>query len=183
MTKLVAVYAIAFLLALTGCGKDDGTTVPTPNLAQTPAPKPLAQTPSPTATPTPTPVPPVSVTYYALTITLYLINGVTPVEGTAYCTVYSGSTYCWDDGLHGAQTYFDAENGLTFCRGGCIGDTFATPVLIDANVTTFNNNDLASRSINTVLTTGQFSTVSCIDDGVGNVVCPNFTIDTNQIPL
>lgn len=202
MKTLLTVYTVAFLLALTGCGKVSAPAITIPgSTGTTPAASPVAAadpTPVPSASPTPeSSGSDPTVTYYTASILLYTRFGATdppggtPVYGSGSCAVYSGNTYCWDDGLHGLNpgadfTFFEANQGLNFCRGNCQDDTFATPLLVDANVQAFNDLDagtMPNRAIHTVLTTGTPTTVNCTLDSSLNVVCPNFTIDINQTPL
>lgn len=184
-------------MAATGCGKASEVNLPfTPTEITTEAPEKTTEAepnvvsvtndPTPTATATATPTPTVSVTYYSLTHTVSPNGGQAfkTYTATGYCLIYNSETYCWDDGIHvinfiggavGNYTYF----GLS-CNGTCATDVATSPVQVDQS---FTGQIITGVTVSGVLSGGTATTVTCNDDGSGSIVCPSFTINTNQGPF
>lgn len=181
-----ALTLVVCAIAVSGCGQELAVSAPTPNPTPVETPAVVAATPtaSPTASPTPAPI---SVTYYSKghTVTPNAGQPTKTYTATGYCTVISTKTFCWDDGIHtinypgfppvtGYYTYW----GLS-CNGTCTTDAALAPVLTDM---TFINQIMTGVSINSVLTTGTPTTVSCSNNS-GVYDCGSFSIDTNQSPF
>lgn len=148
------------------------------------------------------PVTPVGV---AVVVTVYAkTGGEAPINGwptktytaTGYCAVYTGLTYCWDDGVKTLQwqnnstfygpftyTYWNMSQnsvGYSSAHGGLVQDLMATPRVIGQGIGV--NLVSALSTVNAVLSTGTATSYNCVDTA-GNVDCGNFVIDTTQVAL
>lgn len=193
----ITFQTLVVLVCLTaGCGKE-GVLPTDPTVA--------AQAPANNTVTAPQVIPPVvdtgvdvSITVYAKTASEAPVNGwaTKTYTATAYCAQYSGSTYCWDDGVKTLQwtnnnftygpykyTYFNLSKnatGWTISHGGLQADLMAIPTLIDNTLVV--NMTYALSTVNAVLSTGSATTYDCVDtDGI--VDCGNFVIDTTQAGL
>ncbi len=134
-----------------------------------------------TATPTPAPI---SITYYSKTVTRQP-NPNKFYTATGYCLAYGGKTYCWDDGVQiidygggtiGHYSYWElAVENLTTTQ-----TPVTSPLLVNQ---AFTNNILPGGGSVAQVNAGTAATVSCTDDGSGVLVCPGFSVDTNQVGL
>lgn len=154
-----------------------------------------------------------SLTYYKLSKTIAPVNGWTnkTVTLTASCIVYTGKTYCWDDGVktiaswvynnhtYGPYTYTyfglaqRTNGGTTICFGGCSSDFMPAPRVISTTLQT-NIGSAATGSnpgggnisgasvINEVFTSGAALNVNCSEQD-GQLNCVDFIVNLNQAPL
>lgn len=131
--------------------------------------------------------PNVSVTVFKLQKTEAPVNGWVTKTYTASgsCFIYSGKTYCFDDGVKTLQwtqnnvtygpytyTYWSRNASLGHCHGGCDSDYFTTPKEMTNNVVTAVGN----QNINAVFNQGQSSALSCEDNGQ-TLNCGQFLIN------
>lgn len=186
--------SIILLVILSACGKAPNPAMPAgPGGPGVPASK-------PTATPTPPPitppvdggptVPPISLTFYQLTKTIATSGGIS-LQATAGCIVYTGNTYCWDDGIKtiaGQQlTYWGMNNAGQTCpnvHGGCTSDLLGSPLLMNANVKSVLDSvqGSAHRTTAEVFSTGTSIPVLCALTGA-SLNCVNFVIDLGRLSL
>jgi hypothetical protein len=188
MKYLFCLLAIA---SLSACGSSGGSKTPVNNSIVIPGP---GASPTPTPTPSPTPV---QMTYYSQSQTVNNASGVIGNNYTVYgaCVQYSGSTYCWDDGIKSNTfniagnmdtfTYdfwgIDIRNGLfdANCSGGCGIDPMTnTPSIISVGMAS----SIGSAKINNIFIAGTPHIVECtLTASVLN--CVDFSVNLSQQPL
>lgn len=194
MSILDNAFIIACLVGFSGCGQpssNSSTGVPTSSTPSASSSSSGSSSSSDSSSSSSN----VSVTFYTQTRTTKS-NGVTTTF-TAYCTTYSGTTYCWDDGVYALHVPFGVAGisatywniGSTNVSGGCFyggsdltesGQTVTDCVLSPTIVSPAFG--MVAIAVNNVLA-GTAATVSCTLDGNENVVCPSFTINVNQEAL
>lgn len=186
------VYPTILLVCLSACAPTGGSNsagsqpaaVPqTQPPAPSPAPQPV-QTPQPSPAPSPTPAPqptpnPLIVTVYTDTMPYTWPNGQSG-QMIGSCVVYSGQTYCWDNGFqtwnfgtyYSYETYFNiGVDGTTThdcSRGGCDVTIFTDPYA--------NNPTAGVAGAAHVFDVGQQTVVTCTLSNT-DVDCGTFTID------
>jgi hypothetical protein len=210
MNILNALNTLALVICVSGCGQAPSATESAdiasanPNQA-IPISQPVSDptsSPTPSASPSPTSSP-IAVTVYTKSTTVAPVNGFPGdfVTLTGSCVVYSGNTYCWDNGVQSITTtvshltttsyYFfwtigqmSVNGSLNICWGACPYDIMSVPTLID---TTLTNNIQSSFAVDheaqstpsAVISSGTQTHVSCTENN-GLLDCGTFTIDTTQ---
>jgi predicted small lipoprotein YifL len=147
-----------------------------PTVKTDPVQQPKVETPVDPEAPVPVKV---SLTYFSLSKTVAPVNGwVTKTyTATGSCVIYLTQTYCFDDGIktltwvsnnftYGPYTYTYWQNGNNQpCNGGCLVDTFATPVV----------GGLVQTEVNKVFNLGVSHAVEC-DETDSKLDCGDFVI-------
>lgn len=144
---------------------------------------------------------PVSVTLsvFSNSKTVAPINGWGGKTYTAigYCTVYLSDTYCWDDGMKTLQwtansftygpytySYFNvnlrANGTLGSSNGGMYSDAITVPTIVNVHLTNLIN---AGDSAVADVLAGTSGNVDCTKESNGNLTCPGFVVDVNQVGL
>lgn len=209
MNILNALNTLALVICVSGCGQaPSGGSVDiasaNPN-ESAPISQPVS---NPTSTPSSSPSPtssPIALTYYSRSTTIAPVAGhsLDTVTLTGSCIVYTGNTYCWDNGVQEIDetvshlttqyyyTYFSmgrqTPTGLLgICWGGCPVDAMSVPTVIDMALgnditTSYTTDHYAQNTVATVLT-GIATQVTCTEDN-GLLDCGDFTIDLNQVGL
>jgi hypothetical protein len=208
MTILNLINTVAIIVCATACGQAPGTAQSLEASNAAPILSPVSQpTNAPSSVPSAIPSPmasTVSLTYYSVTQTVAPLTGhSTTTTMTGNCAEYDSNTYCWDDGEHtvtiqsGGQ--FDSYDFTFFgiakpnpssvwqaCGGNCDIDVMTSPSMIDSNLTTAMAVAAPTHyqvaSVNSILSTGTPTTVSCTDSA-GVLTCGSIVIDTTQAGL
>jgi len=187
--------AIAILF-LAGCQVEPGAKNPIDTTVSSPGSVPAVQT-TPEGSPQGAQAPnePLTVTYYALAVTMNPTGLTGAITVTGYCAQYQNNTYCWDDGIK-TQTIQEGQSfehfnysfwGLTLAgngvsAGACYGDCQSDSILLPTTMTSNLQMEAvhAQATPNQVITEGVASTGTCT---VANEIlsCGNFTVDLSQV--
>lgn len=187
-----SILALFCITMITACGSKGGGS------ADSQAGSPSQPGNQPSLTQPSTGTDPVLTVYTAISTKSITSGGTTyHVTMTGYCTVYSGNTYCWDDGWHrpiaslGYDYWGFILSGSTVLQGS-EGMAAATDPLLNTPtmVTTAFINQLPGNVINpdnsettmitTLLATGTQTTIHCNDDGSGTLDCGTFSLVVSQ---
>lgn len=193
------VFGMLALVVFTACDTGGGSASPSAKapITTTPITDPPTTTvpdttPSTTIPPTTTTtIPPtiVDVTYHRSNDVVKSFSQYCYTDLIAYCTSYEGNTYCWDNGFEGVYGLSPAVScnayaeAWSYWLGNNSGnDWLSVPTLVDTEVLRMMGSGSSQAVANILANVGSRAvTVSCFAAN-GVVTCPNFTIDTNQIP-
>lgn len=219
MNILNALNTLALVICITGCGQapsagDAAEIASVTPLDSVPISQPVSDptsnpTPQPSTLPSASPSPTASsiaLTVYTKTTTIAPVNGFPSDDVTlsGSCAVYSGNTYCWDNGVQSITTtvshltttshYFfwtigkmSINGSLNICWGACPYDIMNVPTIVDPtlalNIESSYADDGEAQSTPTLVISGGTQTqVSCTENN-GLLDCVDFTIDLNQVAL
>lgn len=208
MNILNVLNTIALVVCVTGCGQAPSAGDSADIALATPTVS--APTSDPVSNPAPSPTPSpsqssIALTYYTRSTTIAPVAGhsLDTVTLIGSCVVYTGVTYCWDNGVQEIDetvshlttqyyyTYFSmgrqSANGLLgICWGGCPVDAMSVPTTIDTalnnDITTSYTTDHYARSTVATVLTGTPTNVTCTEANA-LLDCGDFTIDLNQVAL